>query len=384
MIIAISLLWLRHKTSGGVESYTRNILEGLKSQKNNNKYILICSEDNADSFSSYEEDSRFEIHRCAVKTRDTKRMIYYENFKLDKLVSRLGADTCFVPTYRMPLLFFKNRYIVVIHDLVAHWYPQNFSKFRRKWLQWGWRRSVVKAERVIAISKFVKEDIIQRYGEKYEKKIEVIYNPILPTKNFEDFNHLAEKYKIEKYNYFYTVSSTIKHKNLVTLIRMMSLFVKSRGQDNTPKLLISGVGLVGSEAKTHFETNNILSLIKEESLEDFCILTGFVSNERRNTLMKYAKVFLFPSVFEGFGMPPVEAMEIGTPVVTTNCTALPEVTKGECEYVSKPYDEEEWLKAIEKISERSRMGHHFDDYNISNVIKKYLDCFEGVVKACEK
>lgn len=378
MKIAISLLWLRHKASGGVESYTRNILDGLSSHTDSNCYVLICSEDNADSFVSYSVDERFEIVRCGVNTRDTKKMLYFENFKLDRLVTELKVDICFVPTYRMPLLYTKNRYIVVIHDLVAHWFPQNFSFLRRKWLQWGWKRSVIKADKVIAISEFVRNDIKSRYGEQYGNKIDVVYNPILPSRQFEEFACVSETYGIEKYSYFYTVSSTMKHKNLTTLIRLMAEYKKQKGRDNTPKLLISGVGLNGVEAKTHFITNEVLSLIKEASLEDVCLLTGFVSNERRNTLMKYAKVFLFPSLFEGFGMPPVEAMEMGTPVVTTRCTALPEVTKGKCTYVTDPYSPDEWLDAIDKSVTMERKEYMFKEYDINMVTQRYLDCFDAV------
>lgn len=380
MRIAISLLWLRHKASGGVESYSRNILDGLKNHDDNNHYILICSADNADSFIQYSNDSRFEIYRSEICTSDTKRMVYFENFELDNLVTRFAADLCFVPTYRMPLLQSKNKYVVVIHDLVAYWYPQNFSYVRRKWLQWGWKRSVVKAEKVIAISEFVREDIVNRYGKKYLEKIDVIYNPILPSKEFEDFKIVFEEYGIKKFNYFYTVSSPMRHKNLSTIIRLMGSYVRKYGKENTPKLLVSGIGMGGTEAKTHFETSNILSLIKEESLEDICVMTGFVSNERRNTLLKNAEVFLFPSVFEGFGMPPVEALEMGTPVITTKCTALPEITQGKCLYINNPYDVNEWMNAIELCKKVPRKKHDFNEYSIENVIVQYLDCFKSVVE----
>lgn len=380
MRIAISLVWIRHKSSGGVESYTRNILDGLKKNCDNNQYILICSRDNAKSFFSYKEDARFEIIECDVNTRDTKQMLVFESFKLDRLVSKLGADLCFVPCYRMPLFFSQNKYVVVIHDLVAYWYPNNFRFLRRKWLQWGWRRSIVKSEKAVAISQFVKDDIIERYKTRNEKKISVIYNPVLPSIEFEDFECIAKEYGIERYNYFYTVSSPMKHKNLITIIRMMGNYVRKIGKESTPKLLISGIGMVGPEAKTHFETNEILSLIKEESLEDVCIMTGFVTNGRRNTLLQNAKIFLFPSVFEGFGMPPVEALEMGTPVITTMCTAIPETTQGKCRYINNPYDVNEWINAVEEYTNAPRIKYDFKEYNIDSVITQYLDCFKSVAK----
>lgn len=380
MRIAISLVWIRHNSSGGVESYTRNILDGLKKNCDTNQYILICSRDNAKSFFSYKEDPRFEIIECDVFTRDAKKMLVFESFKLDRLVSKLGADLCFVPCYRMPLFFSQNKYVVVIHDLVAYWYPNNFRFLRRNWLQWGWHRSIVKSKQTVAISQFVKNDIIERYYIKDERKIRVIYNPVLPSREFEDFEIVAKDYGIERYDYFYTVSSPMKHKNLITIIRLMSDYVRKYGKENTPKLLISGIGMVGPEAKTHFETDEVLSFIKEESLEDVCIMTGFVTNGRRNTLLQNAKLFLFPSVFEGFGMPPVEALEMGTPVITTKCTALPETTQGKCMYINNPYDVDEWINAVEECKNAPRIKQDFEEYKIDNVITQYLDCFNTVAK----
>lgn len=380
MRIAISLAWIRHKASGGVESYTRNILDGLKNHCDNNQYILICSKDNVQSFLLYKEDSRFDVVECDVNTRDTKKMIFFELFELDSLVSKLDVDLCFVPCYRMPLLFCRNKYVIVIHDLVAFWHPENFSYLRKKWLQWGWRNSIIKSNKTIAISEFVKKDIFEKYRIKDEKKIRVIYNPVLPSIEFEDFKIVSEEYGINKCNYLYTVSSPMRHKNLSTIIRLMGSYVRKFGKENTPKLLVSGIGLSGSEAKTHFETNNIISLIKDESLEDICVMTGFVSNERRNTLLKNAEVFLFPSVFEGFGMPPIEALEMGTPVITTKCTALPEITQGKCLYVNNPYDVNEWMNAVELSKKVHRKKHDFNEYNIENVIAQYLDCFKSVVE----
>ena len=92
--------------------------------------------------------------------------------------------------------------------------------------------------------------------------------------------------------------------------------------------------------------------IAERGLQDEVILTGFVENDERNALYKHSRAFLFPSVFEGFGMPPVEAMLFGTVVIATDRTCIPEVTQGKANYVKDPYDVEEWIRVMENPVDR--------------------------------
>ena len=93
----------------------------------------------------------------------------------------------------------------------------------------------------------------------------------------------------------------------------------------------------------------IEDVIKEEQLEDDIIFTKFVDNPERNLLYKSCKAFLFPSIFEGFGMPPLEAMAFGVPVLTTKETSILEVTGGLCNYVDSPLDPDEWKKKINAV-----------------------------------
>ena len=102
-------------------------------------------------------------------------------------------------------------------------------------------------------------------------------------------------------------------------------------------------GKVGGHQKQELE-----QMLKEHDLTEDVRLTGFVSDEVRNTLYKNCKVFLFPSIFEGFGMPPIEAMAFGAPVITTKASSLYEVTGGRCSYVEDPLSPDEWKDILEK------------------------------------
>ena len=371
MIIAISLIWIRHKVAGGVESFSRNILDGVVADKSDNSYILLCSRDNVQSFAHYSNDSRFKIFECPIFTANLKDTLYYESFKLDALVSSINADICFVPSYRMPLFCKRNRYVVVIHDLISGNMPQMFKWYRRMWLNFATRRAWKSATTVVTISNFVAHDLLERFGKS--QNFIIIYNPILPSKDALDFNSIANKYNIAKGKYFYSVSSIALNKNLITLLKMMKKLTGYKELVDY-KLIVSGVGFT-KNAKSRFNAEPFLNYVKENGLQDRCIFTGFVSNEERNTLIMNCSLFLFPSVFEGFGMPVIEAMELGANVITTRCASIPEVSQNKANYVTNPYDETEWIEAIKNHCDDTKTIMHFPEYELKNVTDKYLETF---------
>lgn len=370
--IAIDLLWVKHNNLGGVESYIRNLLDGFITSKDDFLMYLITTIDNFESFKHYEYDKRMRIIKCNTVST-TLKSLFWSNLFLDRLVTSLNVDFCFVPNARKPLFSSsRNKYICTIHDLQALHYPQYFSKIRYLWLKYSIGNLIKTSYRVIAISSFVKNDIINQYKCK-EEKVYMIYNPISSISDFCDFEDLCKKYHIERDNYFYTISSLLPHKNTITLLKMMNLQVNEYGKKDL-KLLISGIK--GNDY------NVISQYIKNNKLENNCIYTGFVSDAERNTLMKNASFFLFPSVFEGFGMPIIEAMRLGTKVLTTSCTSLKEVSHGMAIYVNNPFDEKEWVDKICLHTAEKGSLVEFEQYNVDIVAQQYLDFFKTVLRLC--
>ena len=396
--IAVDLLWLRPGKVGGTESYIRNLLDGLARLDEEFDFTLLVSQDNADTFRKYEKDARFHLLEAHIRSGNIGKRILWQNLFQNRLLRRNGFRKCFEPVYCKPWLNGGIQYTCVIHDLQALHYPQYHPFHEVAYSKLCWKMDTMNAARIVAISEWVRKDIGQKYGRK---DIEVIYNPILIKENeVTKFEGLSQKYGIEKKQFYYTVSQMIPHKNLMTLVRMMEKIAEQQKTHNhitvdghngkvadmacrlPCKLLISGVnGNAAEELKRQIEDKN---------LQDAVVLTGFVSNEERNTLYQNCHTFLFPSVFEGFGMPPVEAMLFHAPVITTKCASIPEVTQGKAVYVDDPYDVDEWIGRLSDINrviaqdtcpdgkpgQDSGQGQDtldFEVYSPERISRKYLD-----------
>lgn len=361
--IAVDLLWLRPGKVGGTESYIRNLLDGFMQLEYDFAFALLVSKDNIDSFRKYEADNRFTLLRAEIESENIAKRIIWQNLCQNRFLKKNGIFRCFEPVYCKPWFNGSIEYTCVIHDLQAYHYPQYHPLHEIIYSRVCWRMDVWNAKHIIAISNWVKNDIIMKYKRN---DIEVIYNPItIKTDEVADFDILKDRYGLEEKNFFYTVTQMIPHKNIKTLISVMEIIV-NRGDCLPKKLVISGVnGSAENELKT---------LIFKKNLQDNIIFTGYISNAERNTLYKGCHSFLFPSVFEGFGMPPIEAMLFGTKVVTTKCTSIPEVTQEKALYVNDPYDAEEWIETIKCDWNSKKID--FSDYEIKSIAKKYMELLQ--------
>lgn len=360
--IVIDLLWLRPGKVGGTESYIRNLLDGFLELKEDFDFTLLVSRDNADTFRKYEEDRRYHLLVANIESANIAKRIIWQNLFQNRLLRKHGFQKCFEPVYCKPWLNGGIQYTCVIHDLQALHYPEYHPFHEVAYSRLCWRMDVMNAARIVAISEWVRTDIEKKYRRK---DIEVIYNPILISeKETADFEELKRRYGIVEKQFFYTVSQMIPHKNLRTLIDMVDKIVNSayRGYDLPQKLVISGVN--GNSAE------ELKQQITHKNLQNNIILTGFISNQERNSLYKNCHTFLFPSVFEGFGMPPIEAMLFGTRVITTKCASIPEVTQGKAVYVDDPYDVEEWIDKI--LKEFAQETLDFSIYAPEYISRRYL------------
>jgi len=369
MRIGIDVTWLKPKKSGGVEFYFISLMNGFLKLDDNNKYFLLLSKDNCEYIKSKFEDKRVEYIVCNTFANNIKQHLFWQNTKLYGTLRKNNIDFCFFPVYEMPI--YKNKRIkcvTTIHDIQAKHYPEYFSKMENLWFNLAWKRVLKNADKVVTITNYTKNDIEQYF--KHKNNIVAIYNPIVIDDNISDFKDVSKKYGIKQNEYYYTVCSMHKHKNLITLIELIKQIKENAIGDIPKTLVISGVGGPNKE--------NLISIIDKYGLSDRVIITDFVDDATRNSLIVNSNCFLFPSLFEGFGMPPVEAMYLGSKVITTNCTSIPEVTKGKCLYVDDPCDVDKWITKIKEAQQISKEKYYFNDFDDQNVARKYLDLFYEV------
>lgn len=378
MKIGIDVLFLRPGKVGGTESYIKNLIKGLSLLENNNHYYYIFASKNIlDIFNI--NNRNFEIVNCNINNSFRLRRLVYQNLFLPKLIREKKIDLMFFPTYtRFITRIRRVKTISNIHDLQYKHFPKYFSFAKKLAFNIFYPISVKKSDYLISISDFVKKDIIKNYGIEYEGKIKKIYNPI----DFDKFNKNVsiedlKRINVEPKKYLLSVASLLPHKNISTLIKAYKYYLDNNKNDL--KLV-----LVGIKDKS---TNNITQLIKKLKLQNSVVIPGFVSDNTLAALYQNALIFISPSLFEGFGMPPVEAMYNKVPVITTKETSLPEVTMNSVFYYNPPNDYKALAKLISKIisnypteKELLNLSKKVQQkYSLQKIASEYANLFEEVV-----
>lgn len=336
---AIDLTWVRHAIVGGTEPYVTNLLDGFASVKPEGIYFyLLVSPSNREVFSRFSACENMELVVCPVRSSSRVRRVLWQNFCMGALLKKLGVRVCIEPVYLKPFLISREiRFITVIHDLQALHYPEYFNKIRVLWMKFSWRHAVYASSKIIVTSEFVRQDILSRYRIPPEKLC-INYDPVLVDKTDIAPLERLKEFGVEPNGYYYMVASLLPHKNIDTAIKALALLKENMSPALAP-LLISGVG---GKSKS-----GLLNLAKQHGVEDIVRMTPYISVSERNLLYQNCKAYLFPSLFEGFGLTPIEAMILGAPVIATKESCTYETTGGIAVYVDEARNPEQWRDAIE-------------------------------------
>jgi glycosyltransferase involved in cell wall biosynthesis len=247
------------------------------------------------------------------------------------------------PNYVTPPVSLGLRTVTVIHDLLYRHRPDIFRTHKRAWLRCSHRITVECASRVVTISASAAADIRRWYGSAVARRLVTIPNPIDWTR----FDAGAgDNDPFGGRPYLLSVAAEWPHKNIATLLKAFA-----RMRRSAPDCGLVLVGQIREHLKgrtTQLEPG-IAETIQLLGLDGDVIQTGHVADGDLGRWYRHARGFVFPSLFEGFGMPPVEALGLGLPVVTTQCASIPESTRQLAYYVRDPLDAEELADVLIRL-----------------------------------
>ncbi len=214
----------------------------------------------------------------------------------------------------------KGKVILTVYDLVVELFPETMEEKNRELLRKEMRRSIKRADHIITISNSAKSELVNVLGIS-EEKIDIIspgvdYDIFNTRVNAETKSRVKHKYSLPD-EYILYLGTLEPRKNISTLIKA---FIKLKKEKKiTEKLVIAG--------KKGWNYENIYKIIYKNNFENEIIFTGYVDENEKPAIYQMSKLFVFPSLYEGFGIPVLESMASGVPVIVSNTSSLPEVVE---------------------------------------------------------
>ena len=377
--IGINGLFLKPEQVGGAEFVLRGLLIGLAQHSHIDLYVFINAQ-----LLSWVDDLHLgaSVHIVPIKIWGNR--FVSEALQLPIIANKYQLDGLINTNYFTPWRSLLNTSsTTLIYDLNYLHFPELFSWYKKLWLRLTHQMTLANAKNTVTISEFVQQDIQKNY--KSNNLAKVIYTPILWDRL--EISEVSKpdlpNYPIDKLinqTFILSVANHYQHKNLATLVKA---FAKLPKHLSNVKLVFVGQlpeSLVGMRRD---RCDDVRQLVQDLGLEDRVYVTGYISDRELAWYYHHAALFVFPSLFEGFGMPPVEALGMGLPVLTTRCTAIPEVTMNLAEYVDNPLDVNEWCDRLtEMLSDRDRylpaevtIQKIRQAYEPKAIAQKYIDLF---------
>jgi glycosyltransferase involved in cell wall biosynthesis len=321
----------------GVQYYAENLMKAFSSANNLSLEINILL---SKKYKGHLKANKIlNINDIAIDTSNRIQRITFEHFRLAKYYKQHNFQLYHAPGYILPY-FWNSPSIVTIHDLIALDYPEFCQRESVLYFNLFLPRSIKTATKIIAVSNKVKNDIINHFGISPDK-IEVIYHGVdesyKKVQSEDILNRIRNKYQLPK-QFLLFVGNIEPKKNLE---RLIEAFYQLKQQTDIKHKLV----LVG---KNGWRYKSLYDKISRFKLDDEILFTGYAPQQDLPSIYSLADLFVFPSLYEGFGIPPLEAMACETPVLISNQGALPEITGDNCLQVN-PFDINDIAKGINTL-----------------------------------
>lgn len=328
MRIGIDTHWVERDGTGNC-TYTRNLLDQLAAIDSENEYILYAIHAEHPFYLRFRNSANFAVRRM-LSSKPPVRIAL--ELAARSLVDHL--DVLHVQYIAPP--WFRGRLVLTVHDLAFLHVPDSFRPVERWRLRVMVPKNIARADRVLTVSEFSKQDIITHYGIPAERVV-VTPNGGTPLPAPSDFASACTRHGVRP-PFVVSVGRLDRRKNLT---RTLDAFAAARRRSSLPHQLV----LVGLDDTLSPELDERMH---RAGLQESIVRTGLIPDQDLAALLKGADLMVYASLFEGFGLPVLEAMAVGCPVVTSRTSCLPEVA-GDAAILVDPQDTEEIAAAIERV-----------------------------------
>lgn len=343
MKIAINLL--PYRKLGGILIYAHNILKALGEIDRKNQYYLIGYKNLLSPLVF--DFPNFHYIETSLNPFSGFQRVIVEQFTLPSLLKKNNIELLYNLSVSGPL-FWRGKIISTIHDCSYRRYHQGRSLGAILYLETMFYLSPRLSKKIIAVSEFTKQELIKIY-KAAPQKIEVIHEavPQLPNPNIS-FETIQKKFGIEK-PYFFWIGVSMPWKNISFLIEAFQKF-----STRCPQFHLVLAGELTREEKQKLQDAQRI------------IFLGKISDQEKVVLYQHSKGFVFPSLYEGFGLPVLEAQSLGVPVLTSNVASLPEVAGDGALFVN-PYSIDDIVQGMYKIAMDKNLRKYLINKGYENV-----------------
>ena len=352
--------------SSGLGNYSRDLVRILATNFPDNHYYLFNKEQS--------EKGKDILEMPNVSFGETSKGKWSRQFKMGKDAQNIGAAIFHGLSGELPLKWDEKpiKKVVTIHDLIFMRFPHYYSFFDRKIHFWKFQKAVEQADLVIAISEQTKRDIIQ-FLKVPENKIRVVYqgcHHVFKEYQTEEFlNSIKEKFNLPE-RFILNVGTIEERKNLLNIVKAIS------GTE---------IPLVVIGKKTKYFNKVKIHLVKNK-LENQVYFLENVSMEELAGVYKLADIFVYPSLFEGFGIPVIEALFSKKPVITSNVSCLPEAGGENSVYIN-PQNFEDinakilflWNNESERKRRVEKSFNFVQKFNDENIATNLMDAYQSIL-----
>lgn len=328
----------------GVGNYVLHLFRGLRNVAPEQDFFLVGQRSNLDVIGGGIPDRV--LHETKISHENHPLGDLWEHYWLPRVLHQNQVDVFHGPATLLPLARDGYAAVVTIHDLVAFLHPQTIPRKYATYMRWLIRKVVARADRIISVSEHTKSDLVDVLGVNPDK-ISVVYEAahesFRPCNDQKLLDDVCQRYGLDG-PFLYHVGNIEPRKNLVRLVKAFMIMRERSG--HKVKLAISG--------QKGWLTRRLFKALGEIDIHRDVVFTGYVSHQDLPLLMCAAHAFVFPSLYEGFGLPVLEAMSCGTPVVTSDISSLPEIV-GDKAVLVDPNSSESVAQGLQRILEDSQL-----------------------------